>query len=224
MEKIIDKVQKLLAMAQHENANEFEGQTAMLKAQKLLAKHGLNMSDVDVKIEDDEVVDVAVTDRTKTLWWMKALSKVIADNFRCTSYTSRWGGKSCIKMIGRDSDVKLAKEVFEYALQHMKHTADIELRKAKKMYGYTPDGYRNDYYKGYIYGLESKFEEQLREDQSLALVVVQDALVVQTVESKGFKSARPTRIASSGSASARNAGYANGRACDPNKKQVGVGA
>lgn len=45
-EKVIDKVKKLLAMTESEYENEAE--SAMLKAQELLAKHQLTMKDIDL--------------------------------------------------------------------------------------------------------------------------------------------------------------------------------
>lgn len=113
--KIIDKVKKLLALTGSPYADEAEA--AMLKAQELLLKHGLTISEVETA-EKPTVKEVAgeevSTGRKRSAWWEKILAGIIGDNFRCIAYYRR--KKPGFYFLGLKEDVEVAKEVFSYAV------------------------------------------------------------------------------------------------------------
>lgn len=81
--KILDKVRKLLAMANHENANEYERDTAMRQAHALLTKHGLDMA--SVADHEREKVDPR-GDFCHEDWsmpWTRGVRQAIAKLFMC---------------------------------------------------------------------------------------------------------------------------------------------
>lgn len=81
--KVLDKVRKLLAMANHENANEHERDTAMRQAHALLTKHGLDMA--SVADHEREKVDPR-GDFVHEDWsmpWTRGVRQAIAKLFMC---------------------------------------------------------------------------------------------------------------------------------------------
>lgn len=81
--KVLEKVRKLLAMANHENANEHERDTAMRQAHALLTKHGLDM--VSVAEHEREKLDPR-GDFVHEDWsmpWTRGVRQAIAKLFMC---------------------------------------------------------------------------------------------------------------------------------------------
>ena len=83
-EQVIEKVRKCLELAKSEN--EHEAFSAMQFARKLLAKHNLEMSDVEIEIENDsnEVINECVFETKKK--GILIIANVVAENFKCKSY------------------------------------------------------------------------------------------------------------------------------------------
>lgn len=82
--KILEKVRKLLAMANHENANETERDTAMRQAHALLTKHGLDM--VSVENHEREKMDPRgeFSHEDWSMPWTRSVRNAIAKLFMCT--------------------------------------------------------------------------------------------------------------------------------------------
>ena len=55
-ERVLEKVKKLLALANDRGATEGESQTALLMAQKIMAENNLTIKDVEAKIRPREVI------------------------------------------------------------------------------------------------------------------------------------------------------------------------
>ena len=109
-ERILEKVRKLLAMANHENANETERDTALRQAHALLTKHGLDM--VDVKEHEREKIDPRGEFRHEdwSIPWTRIVRAAIAKLFMCQYY---YGGKingtrSHHYFVGRESNATTA--------------------------------------------------------------------------------------------------------------------
>ncbi|TEB15149.1 hypothetical protein Psfp_02325 [Pelotomaculum sp. FP] len=213
-ERIIEKIRKLLSLTKSNYREEAEA--ALLKAQELMAQHGLTMTEVGSqkdKGEDKQVVDTCISEKHRNTWYEKRLSAIIGENFRCHPYVTLGRG---IYFIGLKDDVEIAKEVFLYALATMVHLAS---EYAKRWRASGLRGIKNDYMKGFLNGLRDKFKKQV-ESKDYALVLVKDALVVKAVEDKKLKKARVSRIATGESASAWQAGYFDGRNFDEKRKMI----
>lgn len=130
----IRKIQAMLNKTTDNGASEAEAQTAMLMAQKLMAKHGLDMSDVeatDNEKEEKEIVEEFGND-SKITWWHKSLARVIADNFRCY-YFLRSGHKvTRIVFMGVKEDAEIAKSIFKFASAQIEYHAKQYRKKRRK--------------------------------------------------------------------------------------------
>ena len=86
-EKMIDKIRKILKLAQ-DNPSMEEGLSAALQAQKLMAKY--NIADDEVTLEEikDEITSVFTHQKHNShlLAWRKTLASIVARNFRCKTY------------------------------------------------------------------------------------------------------------------------------------------
>ena len=170
---IISKIEKLLALAGN-NPSEAEAQAAMLKAQKLMAEHNLDMAQFkDQPQEKKEAVTEYFKGYHNTNWAI-SLAKVICDNFRCNLLLAPGYG---LVFVGLKDDVAICKAVFTFAAQ----TLDKNMRKLRRQYrkaGKPTDGISGDYSAGFIAGLQAKYKEQV-DKNNWGLVLVKDALVEQ---------------------------------------------
>ena len=188
-EKIIERVKKLLSLANSNNANESE--SAMLKAQELMAKYKLSIKDVDVKEKNNEVVDV-VSDFEYTIrsQWKGTVALVIAENFGCDVYAHvvyKNGRKNKLKVcfIGEEENVEIVKIVYEYALK----VCDERIKKIQKDYkkkGLSTTGIPQSYGIGFATGLKAKYSEQLKTNQDWGLVVVKSKDVIEYTKNKNL--------------------------------------
>jgi len=170
---IISKVEKLLALAGN-NPSEAEAQAAMLKAQKLMAEHNLDLAQFkEGPQEKKEAIKTYVKGYHNTNWAIM-LAKVICDNFRCNLLRAPSYG---LVFVGLKDDVAICKAVFTFAAQ----TLDKNMKKLRRQYrkqGLSTDGISGDYSAGFIAGLRAKYKEQV-DRNNWGLVLVKDALVEQ---------------------------------------------
>lgn len=83
--EMIEKVKKLLAMAERQDGNENEAAVAAAQAAKLLSKYNLSLVDVSV----EEVVDIEFeTTQNKPQPWVSSLVGAVAQSFGCDMYLS----------------------------------------------------------------------------------------------------------------------------------------
>lgn len=121
MEKIADKIQKLLALAGN-NPSEEEAKAALLKAQKMMAEY--NMSQADLNGEEKityslEPCKLKVNPRSKVT------SCIIANSFACKVIIHC--GKICF--FGREDNAKAAKSSMEFIHKTMERGMRAECQK-----------------------------------------------------------------------------------------------
>lgn len=166
--KVIDKVRKLLALAQSDN--EAEAKNAMLKAQKLMAKNSISFEEVSGK-QQEEVFRATA----KHKWNAKfriPLSQIIAKNFRCEVFME---GNSIV-FVGHENDVLICRKTFEFAYTFVYSMGNRAYNTAKKE-GRKTQGVFNSYALGFIYGLKNALEAQAK-----ALMIVTPPDVTEKLE------------------------------------------
>jgi hypothetical protein len=109
-ERILEKVRKLLAMANHENANETERDTALRQAHALLTKHGLDM--VSVENHQREKVDPRgeFVHEDWSIPWTRTVRVAIAKLFMCKYFYGEKinGTRQRHYFVGRESNATTA--------------------------------------------------------------------------------------------------------------------
>lgn len=109
MDDIIAKIKKLMNVANDPNASENEVFIAVKQAHKLMAKHNIELNDIESKTEDD-VIKVVLDITPK---FMMSILKVVSNEFRCEClYLSR-KNRVIPLLYGLKNDVNAAVEVIK---------------------------------------------------------------------------------------------------------------
>ena len=157
-----EKIKKLLALSK--SPNEHEAQSALTKAQRLMAEHKISMVEVQDVGKKADIQNTGVTYSARRDPWVLSLSNTIARNYCCEAISSTRPGKQThtLYFVGLDDDLEICKIAFEYAADCIR--SEIKNRKAiGKQFNYTNEQILkncNGYAYGFIDGLEEAFEEQ----------------------------------------------------------------
>ena len=164
IEKIIEKINKLLALAdQSRNPSENEAILASLQVQKLLAKYNLSMADVTGERQEEEV-EQTIADVGVGKKWKYSLATAIANNFACKSF---YVGSDQVVFYGYKADIVAARRVYVYLFKVGDKLANQTARRYRKEYG-SADGIYNSFCKGFVAGVRKELEKQCT---ALAIVV-----------------------------------------------------
>lgn len=223
-EKIIDKIRKLLALATSSNEN--EAQNAMLMAQKLMAQHNIEMSQVEDAPVDHDVLEEEADKKAHCTKWKRRLASVIANNFKCDIYYHGNRKYSTI-FVGKRESIDIAKMVYNSAVMFI----DVNFAKywnetgkwggSFDLFG-DPDlkfvherplsdsiRMKDSYARGFIERLRGRFEEQKREaeKQGWGLVLVKDTDVVAHMQAIHFSKGRMNNSATEIDSASYRKGY-----------------
>lgn len=219
-DSIIKKIQKALRLAG--GANDDEGQTALLLAQRMMAKYNLSKADINISIDNEKnAIEGDGTAYTRLQWWTKNLANIIANNFKCYCFTRSGNGKSKIVFMGLEEDVEICKIVFTFAVDSIKYNSDLYVtRKGLRGDKANTMAVKNDYIAGYLQGLKDLFAQQV-EKEELSLVLIKDEIVVKKYEAMNLTRGRASRVSMSGNSEARSKGYNDGKRFSHNRKAIG---
>jgi hypothetical protein len=107
MEKIVERVRKLLALAGN-NPSEAEREAALRKAHAILLEHNLQMHDVIEKIETVNAYDMVVKYPST---WSRVISNAIANLYFCKFVYTKVGRSYIAHFIGMRVDAEIAQMV-----------------------------------------------------------------------------------------------------------------
>lgn len=203
---VLEKIKKLRRLAASSHS-EHEAQVALLRAQELLATHGLHVVEADDPLAEEEELPVHMRieiDGRRMSRWQGGLAVVIAENFRCICYQS---GMSIV-FLGLPTDAEAAQQAYLGAAGAVQELTKKYLKQVGAARG-RAKSVGNNYRWGFINGLKQAFAEQVnREGWGLVLAV--PAIVKQDPIVRQLRSTSKTRIRPDGAA--RAAGEAAGRA------------
>lgn len=179
---IIEKIQKLLALANSPNENEV--QSAMTMVQKLLMKHKLTMKDIEGHSVNAVEVLEKVTDFTfdYKAKWKGRLANLIADNLGCYCFLKTYR-KHTIVFLGTAEDVTICNIMYSYALDCINRKANSIARKMNRQ-GLKATGVLGDYALGFTAGLHEAFEAQKKEHSEWGLVIQKEPAVIEAYMNK----------------------------------------
>jgi hypothetical protein len=123
LEKIKDRVRKLLALSKSDNEN--EAMLALEKANALMADYNLDES--ALRYESVEVKTVKSYSR-----WRTTLANAMDYLYCCYHYHSTNSGRGTFVFFGEPSDVFLATEMYEYLVKTIERSAKKHIRKNAK--------------------------------------------------------------------------------------------
>lgn len=220
-EGIIEKVRKLLALAGN-NSSQAEAESAMLAAQKLMAAHGLETTDVErVAAVKDDVITSTGKLRTRFPWWHMSLAGVLAPNFKCKHLVHRERDEkrkligSCIAFVGHPADVDVCKTVYQYAIERTDMLVRMYVKRFKILH---PDisgaAIKNTWLLGFVDGLRDKFQEQV-EKNNWGLILITDEAVTQKYDALVTGKVHGSTIRATKSQKVRQDGYTEGKKFEP---------
>ncbi len=222
-QQIIDKIQKLLALANSSNENEAKSAAAM--AQALLTKYNLTMTDVELEPDEDKYTSEYVqTDRERQDPAWKFVQSILREFFfieivqtkkrvemNDTDGVTYWKSSKivhCYIMFGQPHNVTIAKYVRDFLMR-----AFPDSFKSYRARTNAPASSRNSYY----YGLFAGLHEQLKAargkvEQEMGLVVVQDAGLTEYVKDEmGDVKEKKQKSSLGNDKNALQAGYEEGK-------------
>lgn len=205
--KVLEKIQKLLALA--ESDNEAEAKNAMLKAQKLLAKNNLTLEEVSsANFSEPEIVVMNGIHKWNAKFRIP-LAKILAENFRCETFLSN----NQICFFGHADDCRICREVFNSAYSFIYSRGNKVYNEVKKRGGETK-GVFNSYAMGFLYGLDNALKIQAK---ALMIITPEDVTEKFTKLSRNFKTKRSNGLNGT-DYSAYNKGRADGENFTGNKQ------
>lgn len=167
MADIREKIQKLLALSK--SPNEHEAYAALVKARELIVKNKLNEKDFEEKKEKKirgvEISNISFSMKRDP--WVLDLKDLIAENFSCKSFVSRYRNERTyyVRFMGYVEDIDMCTDVFTYAYKCIQEG----IKKEKKKYkGYPVKSLSivaNSYGYGFVEGLAQAFEKQNQENE-----------------------------------------------------------
>lgn len=192
--QIIDKIRKLLALAN--SGNEHEAALAASHVQRLLSEHNLAIADIeaDIKPQSADKVETAIA---KTMSkWMRHLSAGVCTAFDCQAIHNPAEGKMIF--IGVGADVQIAAYTFTYldktvrklCRNYMKnHSSDSISSRGRELV-------RQSYYLGAVSTITGRLREQKVQTPITpgALVPVKKELIKKAMSEMGaIRSVRSRR-------------------------------
>lgn len=199
--KLIDKVQKLLALAGN-NPSEEEAKAAAMKAQEMIAKYNLDLSSLSA--EEKLQYKLLKAEHPNNNGYRGALASIVAPNFRCKAV---YLGNQ-VHFFGREGDVDTCVSVFNYLYKTMRTNGCRQERIARKE-GRSAHGVANCYWSGFMKGLKDELGAQ---SKALAIIVPED---VKESFNKEFPNTRVDKRKGSRHTGydegAYNTGYLDGR-------------
>lgn len=201
MNKMLEKVQKLLALAGN-NPSEQEAKAAAMKAQKLIAQYNLDLS----ALSSEEVIQYKLlkAEHPNNNGYRGQLAAILAPNFRCKAI---YLGTD-IHFFGREGDVDTCVNVFNYLYKTMRTNGCRQERIARKE-GRNAHGVANCYWAGFMRGLKDELGTQ---SKALAIIVPEDVKDKFTEEFPHVVSANRMGVKHTGyDKGAFDTGYTDGR-------------
>lgn len=173
IQKAIDKVRKLLALAGN-NDSPAQIQAALMKVQELQAKYGFHVSELQSE-EEVEVITVAKdSPDTKSLNSIyTSTASVLAGHFRVKVYI-RTGSSSQLCIIGLSEDVAIFEEVLSFVYTAMRRLASQVVKRLEGTRSYKLQ-FKNTYYGAFLRGVSDALKAN--EESNALMVVTPDAVV-----------------------------------------------
>lgn len=132
-QEVIDKVQKLLTLANSSNANEAAAAAGV--ANKLIDQYRLSQADLEVSGQVEEPLEEDeghVYQTGKITLWKHVLVSELAKHYglsywmKCTYPTGR--KVTAFKLVGRKSDIAVAKYMFSWLLLECQRLSDLHVK------------------------------------------------------------------------------------------------
>lgn len=126
LNRVLERVRKMLAIANNEGASEEERDNAMKMAHDLLTKHELDMMDVEISMRDTEDPRGSFTSDGWGANWAKSIRVAMGKLFNCYYYNGGKinGTRSRYTFVGRESAATTAMYMGDWIVKSTLKEAD----------------------------------------------------------------------------------------------------
>lgn len=160
--KILDRIRKLLALAQSSNVN--EAAVAAAQAQKLIAKHRINQARELVDAPESEGIaldDDPLDEGARVAQWRLELAMVVAEANGCRVVVLKDGRYSTIKLVGDDEDIDIVRALYTWLTK--------EVQRLARASGLKGCDHLNSYRMGTITTIEQRLADANEEARKIGL-------------------------------------------------------
>lgn len=176
LDKIVERVKKLLALSSSQNPH--EAALAAAKAQELLFRHNLSLSMVEAALEGGN--SAYVSDRFDSGGWMhwrrRLLAAVARNNFcRGVSYQETRD----VGIVGEPHNVTVVKHLYAFLVREVMRLADLGVKEQRGLDEEESRAWKRSFYLGAVRTIAQRLAIQRQRDvsadpQAAALVVRKD--------------------------------------------------
>jgi hypothetical protein len=157
--KILDRVRKLLAMANDQNGNDNERETALRQAHKLLTSYGLDMIDVEAHIKEKLDPRGRYNETGWSMMWTRQVRRSIGRLFMCDYYyytkkISSTRQEFCF--VGRESNAVTASYMSAYVIESI-------LKEGRRLYKHNLRAGTRSFATGCANSLEARIDLIIKE-------------------------------------------------------------
>lgn len=212
-EKILDRVRKLLALANDERGNETERETALRQAHAMLSKHGLDLAAVEA--HEREKLDPRGRFQTEgwSMGWTRQVRQSIARLFMCVYVVGGKvnGTKERAYFIGRESNATTAMYMSTYVIENI-------LKEGRRLYKHNLSPETRSFAQGCASRLRQRVHEMIAAKAKEADATPGNAIALVALAqleedaNREFMSSWATKTMRSRSVAVDSGAYAAGRA------------
>jgi hypothetical protein len=161
IEKALDKIKKLLAVANDDRGNETERETALRQAYSLMAKHNVEIADIEAHGNKPSEPRINFENDSWSWTWARQTAQVVAELFFCKYYTSyKINGTKCRHhFIGLESNAMTAAVMSDWIINSV-------LKEGRKMYKENTAPGTRAFATGAMHKLHTRVQEIIKQTQA----------------------------------------------------------
>jgi Protein of unknown function (DUF2786) len=125
-EDVVERIRKLLRLAENAGATEAEAASALERASALLLRHNLSMEQIAVSASQREVVG---EERIRTGWagsWRGSLLGVLARHNLCSPFVHRRDRADTVVIVGRPANIEATHAMYDWIAEQLERFAQEE--------------------------------------------------------------------------------------------------
>lgn len=184
--KILERIRKCLALG--ESPNEHEAMQAIMTAQRLALKHGLDLESIKTSDEPRKVVREELDKQKRGHIYpryKRVIATILGQNFRVQPLYNTIRKLTQYWVIGLPDDVAIYRQVYGYTIAAYELLLPLAIEDHYREYrldyrdAATTKALQNDYLDGFCTGLNDRFRQNIEE---FALMVVKPIELQQELE------------------------------------------
>lgn len=150
----IEKIKKLLRLARDKSASPAEAAQALARALELIAKHDLDLGDINL----DEPTEQFVRDHIHVGLRVSLVKKLVAGILERFFQVKVCLTSPRLAVLGRDSDVQIALYVFDFLVKSCTKAFSVWAQRERASRRKITTAKKESFIRGWIYGVSSNLE------------------------------------------------------------------